>query len=231
MGTLFVVSTPIGNLADITLRALKILSKVDLIASEDTRKTGLLLKHHRIKKPQLLSFYEEVERKRLPQIISFLKKGWDIALVSNAGTPSLSDPGFKLIRECLSQGIKVESVPGPSAILAALTVSGFPPDKFLFLGFLPKKEAKKKRLFNDLLSKKNQKRLGLTVVFFESPHRLVKSLLSLQEIFGDTKIAICRELTKIHQEVRREKISQAIAHFEKEKPKGELTLLFRIPPE
>ena len=223
------MSTPIGNLADITLRALKILSEVDLIAAEDTRKTGHLLKHHQIKKPSLLAYYEAVERKRLPQLINLLKEGKKIALVTNAGTPTISDPGFNLVRECLNQGIEIETIPGPSAILAALSISGLPPDKFIFLGFLPKKAGKRKKLLSDLAV--SQKKPRATIIFFESPHRLIKSLTCLQEVFGDIQLVICRELTKIHQETRREKVSQAIAHFEKRKPKGELTLLFRIPPE
>lgn len=229
MGTLFIVSTPIGNLGDITLRGLKVLSKVDLIAAEDTRKTGRLLKHHQIKKPSLLAYYEAVEKKRLPQLINLLKEGKKIALVTNAGTPIISDPGFNLVRECLNQAIEIETIPGPSAILAALSISGLPPDKFLFLGFLPKKEGKRKKLLDDLAV--SQKKLKTTILFFESPYRLVKSLICLKEVFGDVQLVICRELTKLHQEIRREKVSQAIAHFEKVKPKGELTLLFRIPQE
>jgi len=219
---LYLVSTPIGNLKDITLRAIDVLSSVEIIACEDTRKTGLLLQKLEIKtKPQLLSYYEENEQGRIPQIIGFLKQNKSVALVSNAGTPTISDPGYKLVRECLNQGIAVESIPGPSSILTALTVSGLPTDKFLFLGFLPKKEGKRKTIFENLPKK-------TTIIFFESPFRLLKTLKELKEFFGDIEIVICRELTKIFEEIRREKIGDLINHFEQIKPKGELTILFQL---
>jgi len=220
---LYLVSTPIGNLKDITLRAIKVLSQVNIIACEDTRKTGLLLQKLEIKnKPLLLSYYEENEQGRIPQIINYLKEGKSVALVSNAGTPTISDPGYKLVRECLNEGILVESLPGPSSVLTALTVSGLPTDKFLFLGFLPKKEGKRKSILESLPKK-------TTIIFFESPFRLLKTLKELKEIFSDINIVICRELTKVFEEVRREKISQALVYFEKNQPKGEFTLLFNIP--
>jgi 16S rRNA (cytidine1402-2'-O)-methyltransferase len=243
MGILFIVSTPIGNLEDITLRALRIMSEVDVIACEDTRKTGLLLQNlpkitnlisgrvgneaavSRRQRPKFLSYYEKNEVRRIPQIINLLKEGNKVALVTNAGTPMVSDPGFRLVRECIRQSIKVEAIPGASAILTALVVSGLPPDRFLFLGYLPKKQGKRKRLLKNLLLRQNMKS---TVVLFEAPHRLIKTLVDLQVVLGDMEIVICRELTKIHEEVRREKISQSIVHFEKVKPKGELTLLFRL---
>jgi len=218
MGVLYLVSTPIGNLEDITLRAKRILFEVDIIACEDTRKTGMLLKKLAISRPKLLSYYEENELKRIPQIIGFLKEGKNVALVSNAGTPTVSDPGFKLVRECIKEKIKVESIPGASAILTALVSSGLPTDKFLFLGYLPKKQGKRKKILNSLPSK-------TTIIFFESPHRLLKSLKDIYELFGDIEIVICQELTKVHEEIRREKVSKSIVYFEKEKPKGEFTLL------
>ena len=226
MGTLYLVSTPIGNLEDITLRAKRILSEVDIIASEDTRKTGSLLnKIDKVspcqEKPRLISYYEENELKRIPQIIRFLKEGKNVALVSNAGTPTISDPGFKLVRECIKEKIKVESVLGASAILTALVSSGLPTDKFLFLGYLPKKQGKRKKILSSLPTK-------TTIIFFESPYRLLKSLKEIKDIFDDIEIVICRELTKVHEEIRREKISQSIKYFEKIKPIGEFTLLFRI---
>jgi 16S rRNA (cytidine1402-2'-O)-methyltransferase len=223
MGILFVVSTPIGNLEDITLRALKVLSEVEMIACEDTRKTGLLLHRHQIKKPRLLSFYEENEAERIPQIVKLIKEDNKIALVANAGTPTLSDPGFKLVRECLHEGIKVESIPGPSAILTALTSSGLPTDKFFFLGYLPKKEGKRLKLLKNC----SLNPLACTLILFEAPHRLIKTLTAIQTIFGEIEIVICRELTKIHEEIRREKISQSIEYFGRVKPKGEFTLVFR----
>lgn len=224
MGILYLVSTPIGNLRDITLRAKEILASVDIIACEDTRKTGRLLERLSLSKQQFLSYYEENEAVRIPQIIQLLKTGKNVALVSNAGTPSVSDPGFKLVRECITQDFKIEPIPGASAILTALVVSGLPTDKFLFLGFLPKKQGKRKKIFTSLPKK-------TTIIFFESPYRLLKTLNELKEFLGDIEIIICRELTKIHQEVRREKISQSIAHFTKTKPKGEFTLLFNISQE
>lgn len=229
MGTLFIVSTPIGNLEDITLRAKRILSEVEIIACEDTRKTGNLLKQLSIQKPIFLSYYEENELKRIPQIINLLKKGRNVALVSNAGTPTLSDPGFKLVRECIRQGIKVEAIPGASAILTALVSSGLPTDKFLFLGYLPKKQGKRTKLFEDIATM--NRIMIMTIIIFLSPHRLVQELTDIKQVFGDIEIAICRELTKVHEEIRREKINQSITHFEKVKPKGEFTLLFNISPK
>lgn len=220
---LYLVPTPIGNLKDITLRAIEILSSVEIIACEDTRKTGLLLQKLEIKnKPQLLSYYEENEQGRIPQIINFLKEGQSVALVSNAGTPTISDPGYKLVRECINQGIEVESIPGPSSVLTALTVSGLPTDKFLFLGFLPKKEGKRKTILESLPKK-------ATIIFFESPFRLLKTLKELKELLGDINIVICRELTKVFEEVRREKIQVSINHFLEVKPKGEIVILFNLP--
>lgn len=243
VGKLYLVATPIGNMEDITLRAIKTLFEVDYIACEDTRKTGLLMtqvsqrfhqnlggtltqKHH---KRQLISYYEENELARIPQIIAFLKEGKDVALVSNAGTPTISDPGFKLVRECVNRGIRVVSIPGPSAILAALISSGFPTDKFLFLGFLPKKSGKRRSLFLNLLKCfKSLKKIHPTIVFFETPHRLIASLEDLNEVFGDLEIVICRELTKLHEEIRKEKISLAIDYFSHTPPRGEFTIVFSI---
>lgn len=221
-GKLFIISTPIGNLDDITLRAIKVLGEVDVLACEDTRKTGLLLQNLGVAhKPQFLSYYEENELGRIPQIISLLNEGKNVGLVSNAGTPAVSDPGFKLIRECVAQNITIESIPGPSAVLTALTVSGLPTDKFLFLGFLPQKQGKRLELL------KNCKLLTVncTLIFYESPYRILRTLEDMTKVFGDIQIVICRELTKIHEEVRREKISQSITHFQKTKSQGEFTLL------
>lgn len=229
MGKLYIVSTPIGNLEDITIRAKRVLSEVEIIACEDTRKTGMLLSRLNILKKQLLSYYEENELRRIPEIINLLKQDKNVALVSNAGTPTISDPGFKLVRECLNQGIEVEAIPGASSILTALVSSGLPTDKFLFLGYLPKKQTKRQKLFQNIGM--IYRYIEPTIVFFESPYRLLETLKELREIFGDIDIAICRELTKIHEEIRREKISQSILHFEKNPAKGEVTLLFNIPQE
>ena len=228
MGTLYVVSTPIGNLEDITLRAIRVLSEVDIIACEDTRKTGFLLKKVIVNlsvSPKLISYYEGNELKRIPQLIRFLKEGKDIALVSNAGTPLVSDPGYKLVRKSLEEDLKIEPVPGASAVLAALVVSGLPTDKFLFFGYLPKKQGKRRRLLDQLTTMLES--ITVTVIFFESPYRLPKTLNEIKEVFGDIEIVICRELTKVHEEIRREKIKQSIKHFEKTRPKGEFVLLFR----
>jgi len=219
VSVLYLVSTPIGNLEDITLRAKRILSEVDVIACEDTRKTGNLLKQLGLPKKPFLSYYEENEQQRIPQIIKQLQAGKNIALVSSAGTPTISDPGFKLVRQCRQEGIRVIPIPGPSAVLTALVASGLPTNKFLFLGFLPKKPGKRKKVLASLPAK-------TTIIFFESPYRLLKILNDLNAIFGDIEIVICRELTKIHEEIRKEKTSQAIKHFEKTKVRGELTLLF-----
>ena len=202
MAILYLVSTPIGNLEDITLRAKRILGEVDIIACEDTRKTGVLLVKLNIPRKRLLSYYEENELRRIPEIVRLLKEGKNVALVSNAGTPTISDPGFKLVRECLIQGIKVEAIPGPSAILTALVSSGLPTDKFLFLGYLPKKQGKRKKLLENC----KLSAVHYTLIFYESPHRLIETLKDLQEIFGDIEIVLCRELTKIYEEIKRKRI-------------------------
>lgn len=221
MGTLYIVSTPIGNMEDITLRAIRVLGKIDFIACEDTRKTGLLLQRLKIPKKQLISFFGENEASRLASIIQIIKEGKDVALVSNSGTPLISDPGYKLVKECVAQGIKVIPIPGASALLAGLVVSGLPTDKFLFLGFLPKKSGKREKVLKSLPVK-------TTIIFYESPFRLVKTLTEMKDIFGDIQIVICRELTKVFEEIRREKVSEAVAHFEKVKPRGEFTILFHL---
>lgn len=222
MGTLYLVATPIGNMEDITERAKRILGEVDLIACEDTRKTGLLLSRLNFPRKQLLSYYEENEIVRIPEIIRGLQGGQNIALVSNAGTPVIADPGFKLVRECLDRGIKVVPIPGPSAALAALVSSGLPTDKFFFLGYLPKKPSKRERVWEQVKS------VGVTAIIYESPYRILKTLEEIQRNFGDIEIVICRELTKIYEEIRREKISQALTHFEKIAPKGEFTILIQF---
>lgn len=232
MGTLYIVATPIGNLQDLSFRAIDILTRVEIIACEDTRHTGLLLKHVKDNKlslqkdfkPTLLSYYEQNELQRIPQILNVLKNGIDVALVSDSGTPTISDPGFKLVRECISQGIKVESIPGPSSVISALVISGLPTDKFIFIGYLPKKGGRRKKLLQNLTLLQHS--IKVTYMLFESPHRLLKTLNELKEIFGDIHIVVARELTKIHEEVRREKISESINHFNKVAPKGEFVVLF-----
>ncbi|MBI2012505.1 16S rRNA (cytidine(1402)-2'-O)-methyltransferase [Candidatus Curtissbacteria bacterium] len=226
MGTLYIVSTPIGNLKDITLRAIETLGQVNYVLCEDTRITDRLLKHYNISK-RMVSFGEFSEEYKSKKVLKDLKEGDDIALVSDAGTPLISDPGFKLVREATKNNVRIESIPGPSAAIAALVISGLPPDKFLFLGYLSKKESKRREILKRL--SEISKLMSLTIVLYESPHRLIKTVNDLKEIFGDIEIVICRELTKFHEEVRREKISGSIAHFSKITPKGEFTLLFHSP--
>lgn len=235
MGNLYIVATPIGNLQDITLRAIKTLQTVDAIACEDTRKIGLLLHHisiyhamsgKKVDKTRLVSYYEHNELQRIPEIINALKNGLNVALVSDAGTPTISDPGFKVIRECIREKIRVESIPGPSAVITSLAASGLPTDKFLFLGYPPRKPGHRKSLFE------NVKSMSLvvksTVIFFEAPHKIARTLEELKGIFGDIDIVIARELTKVHEEIRREKISTSIQHFSKVNPKGEFVILFNL---
>ncbi|HSX40105.1 MAG TPA: 16S rRNA (cytidine(1402)-2'-O)-methyltransferase [Candidatus Saccharimonadales bacterium] len=233
MGTLYIVATPIGNLQDITLRAVTVLQSVDAIACEDTRKTGNLLRNlpgsSGSKRAELISYYEQNELQRIPEIINGLTNGLNIALVSDAGTPAISDPGFKLIRECIAAGIKVESIPGPSSVVSALVSSGLPTDKFLFVGYLPKKQGKRQNFLKELAQTITvSKHVRPTVIFFESPYRIVETLHDCLEIFGDIEIAVARELTKVHEETRKEKISILLEHFQKTAPKGEFVILFHL---
>lgn len=235
MGILYIVATPIGNMQDITLRAINILQTVDVIACEDTRKTGMLLARilpisnttNNPIKPRLVSYYEQNELQRIPEIINALKDGLNIALVSDAGTPTVSDPGFKLVREVIKEGIKVESIPGASSVITALTVSGLPTDKFLFVGYPPKKPGHRKTLFENL----TKLPIKTTIIFFEGPHHIVRTLEGMKEVFKDIDIVVCRELTKVYEEVRREKISSSIDHFSKTTPKGEFVILLSYPQQ
>ncbi len=223
MGSLYIVSTPIGNLKDITLRALEILFEVDVVLAEDTRKTGQLLSFYKEDRqtPKMVSFYEENEESRKEQVIEWLKEGQDVALVSDAGTPLLSDPGFKLVRECVSQEINVVPVPGASAILAGLVVAGLPTDKFVFLGFLPKKSGKKEKLLSKTIASE------LTVIFYESPFRIVKTLEELSKINDEMRVVMGRELTKKFEEVMRGTPSELIEKIGGKKVKGELVVLVK----
>lgn len=229
---LSIVATPIGNLQDISLRAAKTLLTADVIACEDTRRTGLLLQEIAKqfvgfpdeKKPKLFSYYDQVEVAKIPQILSFLQQGLSVALVSDAGTPLISDPGFKLVRACAEAGFSLESIPGPSSVITALTVSGLPTDKFLFVGYPPHKSGHRKTFFENL--KKLQEMFPTTIIFFEAPHKLITTLEDMQGVFGDTPLVICRELTKVHEEVRRELLSASLLHFQKKQPKGECVILF-----
>ncbi len=222
-GTLYIVSTPIGNLGDITLRAIETLKSVDYVLCEDTRVSGKLLKHCGIEN-RLVSFNDFNEDGKRLEVIVDLMAGKSVALISDAGTPLISDPGYKLVREAVAKAIKIESIPGPSAVITALTVSGLPPDKFLFLGYLPKKDGKRKEILTR--TKESVQKIKATVIIYESPYRLLKTLTDIKEVFGDIEVVVCRELTKMHEEVRREKVSQSIDHFSKSVPKGEVAILF-----
>jgi 16S rRNA (cytidine1402-2'-O)-methyltransferase len=217
-GTLYIVSTPIGNLEDITLRALRILKEVDLIAAEDTRHTGLLLRHFNIQKP-LTSYFEGNELKKREFILSRLKQGDRIALVSDAGTPGISDPGFRLIRLAMENEIPVIPIPGPSAVITALSIAGLPTDAFLFKGFLPHKSKKRRELLQELGNVRE------TLVFYESPYRIVESLKDILEVLGDREMALTRELTKVYEEVLRGKVNKIQNQIGERRLKGEITLV------
>lgn len=216
-GTLYVVATPIGNLEDITLRALRVLKEVALIAAEDTRTTRKLLSHYDIHTP-LISYHEHTPPEKEEELLDSLAEQ-DIALVTEAGMPGISDPGVRLIRGAIERGYPIVPVPGPSAVTTAVAVSGLPADTFLYLGFLPRDTAERMGLLNAVAS------LPHTLVAFESPYRLRDSLADLAEVLDDRRIAICRELTKMYEEVWRGTLSQAARHFEATEPRGELTLV------
>src|SRR3989338_7928240 len=206
-GILYVISTPIGNLGDITKRAVDTLKNLDILLVEDTRVSGKLLKNFDIE-AKMVSFNEHSEKTKTASIISLLKEGKTVGIISDAGTPLISDPGFLLVREAVKNGIKVTAIPGPTALIYALSISGLPADKFIFLGYLPKKEGKKTKILKNL--KKTSQYITATVIFYESPYRLLSTLKSINEVFGDIDIVICRELTKLHEEIRREKVTEAI---------------------
>ncbi|MFC1948861.1 16S rRNA (cytidine(1402)-2'-O)-methyltransferase [Chloroflexota bacterium] len=215
MPTLFIVATPIGNLEDISLRAIRTLCEAKLIAAEDTRKTRRLLATYSIKTP-LTSYYEHNKITKLDYILGQLEEG-DIALVSEAGTPGISDPGYELIVAAHERGIPVVHIPGPSAVTTALAVSGLATDRFTYLGFLPRKTGDRQNLLKSIIDETN------TIVVLEAPHRLLAALKDILNVLGNRRISVCRELTKLHEEVFRGSISQAIDHFTQ--PRGEFTLV------
>lgn len=216
--SLFLVPTPIGNLGDITLRALEILKSVDVILAEDTRTSGVLLKHYQINKP-LQSFHIFNEHKTVNNLIDRLKKGEVMALISDAGTPGISDPGFLLVREALKNDIKVDCLPGATALIPALVKSGFPTDRFVFEGFLPHKKGKQ-----TLLKKLAEE--DRTVIFYESPHRLVKTLEQVKEFFGgDRQASVSRELSKKFEETKTGSVEELITHFNSKEVKGEIVVV------
>ncbi|HEY6070236.1 MAG TPA: 16S rRNA (cytidine(1402)-2'-O)-methyltransferase [Chthoniobacterales bacterium] len=215
---LYIVATPIGNLGDITLRALEILKNVDLVAAEDTRHSGILLKHYQINKP-LISYHEHNEAMRTAQLVERLAAGEKIALITDAGTPGISDPGARLIRECIKRGLDFTIIPGPSSILTALVGSGFSAEKFFFGGFLPIKSGQRERELRHA-GERDQ-----TSIYFESPYRLTKTLRAWTEIFQDRQLCVARELTKKFEEFRRGTAAELLAHYEKHPPKGEIVLI------
>ena len=217
MGTLFIVATPIGNLEDMTVRAVRTLKEADHIAAEDTRHARILLNKYEIKTP-MMSYHSYSSDAKVERFIQLLAEDKDVALISDAGTPGISDPAYSLISRAVEEGVKICPIPGPSAVLAALVMSGHRMDKFLYIGFLPLKKGRQK-LLKELAEEKR------TLVIYESPHRILKTLNQLLEHFGDRDIAICREITKIYEECLRMPISEAITHFETKKPKGEFVLV------
>jgi 16S rRNA (cytidine1402-2'-O)-methyltransferase len=221
MGKLYLVATPIGNLEDITLRALRVLREASLVAAEDTRTARKLLEHYGIKK-RLLSYNEHNMRARTPQLLAALREG-DVALVSEAGTPGVSDPGYELAAAALEGGFELIAIPGPASVIAALSVSGLPMRSFTFLGFLPRRRGERRRLCQSLREE------ARTLVAFESPHRLRSSLEDVLEVLGDRRIAVCRELTKAFEEVFRGTVLGALEHFGE--PRGEFTLVIEGAPE
>lgn len=222
-GTLYVVATPIGNLEDITYRAVRILREVDLIACEDTRHTRHLLDHYGIDKPAI-SYHEHNEAERATELVERMQHGSNVAVVSDAGTPLLSDPGFRVVRQAIAAGIRVVPIPGASAGLTALAAAGLPTDSFYFGGFLPAKQTQRKKALEEL------RPLGVTLVFYEAPHRITETLQELVETFGDPEIVLTRELTKMHEEFLRGKASEVLADLQRRPSiKGEMTLLVGKP--
>jgi 16S rRNA (cytidine1402-2'-O)-methyltransferase len=220
-GVLYLCATPIGNLGDITLRALQVLREADLIVAEDTRRTRKLLSHYGITTPLSASLYQGVEEERVEGVLSLLRAGKKVALVSDAGTPLISDPGFPLVRACIREGIPVVPVPGASAVLAALVGSGLPPDRFLFAGYPPRKIGERRRFLSELLS------IPATLILFESPHRLLSTLEILAELDPERPTVVARELTKIHEEFVRGTASQVLGEFQRRgKVLGECVVLF-----
>ncbi len=218
MGTLYIVPTPVGNLEDMTMRAIRILKEADMVLAEDTRTSGILLKHFDIKN-RLASHHKFNEHGTAANVVEKLKAGMTIALISDAGTPGISDPGFFLVREAVAAGIEVTCLPGPTAFVPALVASGLPCDRFVFEGFLPQKKGRKTRI--ESLADESR-----TMVFYESPYRLVKMLQQLSEAFGpDRQVSVAREISKVHEEHVRGSISEVISHFTAQEPKGELVVI------
>lgn len=222
---LYIVPTPIGNLKDITLRAIEVLQTVDEIICEDSRRTSLLLSHYQIKKP-LIVLNDFNEYKSEDFILSKLREGKNLALVSDAGTPLVSDPGFKIVRAAIEQGLEVDSLPGPSSVTTALTLSGLPPDKFMFVGYLPEKEGRRRTQYQNL--KQINDLIPTTFIIFVAPHKLVKTLMELNENLNDPKVILAKELTKIHQNISSRQTSQFLEEYKNKNPKGEYILMLNF---
>jgi len=218
-GTLYVVATPIGNLEDITQRALHVLAGVEVVACEDTRHTRVLLDHYQIK-AKLLSYHEHNERERARELCEMLLQGSDVALVSDAGTPGISDPGFRLVHEAAAAGARVVPLPGPTAFVAALVASGLPTDQFLFGGFLPSRSTQRRARLMDVRT------LSATLIFYEAPHRIAAALADAREILGEREAVVVREITKLHEEILRAPLSELAQHFDApDTARGEMVLL------
>ncbi len=217
MSTLYIVATPIGNLEDITYRAVRILDEVSLIAAEDTRTTATLLDHYQIS-TLLTSYHEHNKDEKITSLLDHLQRR-DLALVSDAGTPGINDPGFNLVRAAIEVGHNVVPIPGPSALIAALSISGLPTDAFHYLGYIPRKSSQRKKLFQEVKDDPH------TLIFLETPHRIRDSLREMEEVFGLRAIAVARELTKIHEEIFRGSLSEAATYFDEHEPRGEFTLV------
>jgi 16S rRNA (cytidine1402-2'-O)-methyltransferase len=217
-GTLYLIATPIGNLEDITLRALRMLRQVDLLAAEDTRRTRRLLDHYNITRP-LISYHDHNKQYRSARLLDALTEGKSVALVSDAGTPGISDPAFYLVRLAIEHDVPVVPIPGPASPIAALIISGLPPDRFVFEGFLPVKAGKRRSRLQELAEETR------TLVLFESPHRLVRTLREIQDVMGDRQAAVARELTKKFEEVTRGTVSQLISTYTGKKPRGEMVIV------
>jgi 16S rRNA (cytidine1402-2'-O)-methyltransferase len=217
-GTLYLVATPIGNLADITHRAVQVLRDVALIACEDTRHTRKLLQHYAIE-TKTISYHEHNEQQRARELIELLQQGSDIAVVSDAGTPAISDPGFRLVRAAIESGIAVVPIPGPSALISALIAAGLPTDEFFFGGFLPARAGARRARLSELRT------VPGTLIFYEAPHRLAASLKDAYEVLGEREAVVARELTKLHEEIRRGRLSELSEHYSSVEPRGEIVLL------
>jgi 16S rRNA (cytidine1402-2'-O)-methyltransferase len=217
---LFLIGSPIGNLGDITLRALEVLKTVNLVAAEDTRRSSILLKHFKISKP-LISFHEHNEARRTSELIERLRGGEDVALLTDAGMPSVSDPGYRLVRSSIENRIRIEVIPGPSAVLTALVGSGLPTDRFYFGGFLPIKSGQRQRELLAALARE------FTSVYFESPHRIVRSLEVINGVEPTRLVCVARELTKQFEEYKRGEVASVLAHYGSHPPRGEITLVIR----